>query len=324
MAGATDARQQAGAEEDTMKAIVVHRPGGADAMQYDDVARPAAGPGELLVRVRAAGVNPVDVAVRGGRFGNSRDRVPFIPGFDVAGEVATVGDGVTGFRVGDAVYAMLDLQRSATYAEYAVVKASEAAHKPASLDFAHAAGVPLVALTAYQAFFDTAGVKAGQTVLIQGGSGGVGSYAIQIAKVAGARVIAVASERNQDYMKSLGADVTVDYGRERFEDVARDVDVVLDTVGGETQQRSFAVLRRGGHLVSIVGPPSAALAKEHGVAATGILVRANGGQLAEIARWFDEGKVVPAETETLPLSRAREAHERIETRHTRGKIVLLP
>jgi NADPH:quinone reductase-like Zn-dependent oxidoreductase len=195
----------------TMKAVRIHAFGGPDVLVYEDAPKPKAGAGELLIRVKAAGVNPVDASVRAGRFGENRGRLPYVPGFDVAGVVETVGEGVEGFAEGDAVYAMLDLARGGAYAEYAVVKASEAAHKPQTLDFGQAAGVPLVALTVYQALFDTARLQAGETVLIQGGSGGVGSYAIQMAKAAGARVIAVASARNQDYMKRLGADVTVDY-----------------------------------------------------------------------------------------------------------------
>lgn len=307
-----------------MKAVRVHAFGGPEVLRYEDAPRPTPGPGELLVRVRAAGVNPVDAGVRAGSFGDFRARLPLVPGFDVAGVVDEVGDGVEAFTEGDDVYAMLDLERGGAYAQYVIVKTSEAAPRPETLDFIEAAGVPLVALTAQQVLFDTAGLQAGQTVLIQGGSGGVGSYAIQLAKAAGARVIAVASGRNQDYMKTLGADVTVDYERQRFEDVARDVDVVLDTVGGDTQTRSFAVLKRGGHLVSIVGRPSQELADERGVRASGILVRADGAQLASITRLFDAGRLQAAETTELPLERAREAHEQIETRHTRGKIVLVP
>jgi NADPH:quinone reductase-like Zn-dependent oxidoreductase len=308
----------------TTKAVRVHAFGGPEVLRYEDAPRPTPGPGELLVRVRAAGVNPVDAGVRAGRFGDFRARLPLVPGFDVAGVVDEVGEGVEAFTEGDDVYAMLDLERGGAYAQYVIVKVAEAAPKPETLDFLEAAGVPLVALTAQQALFDTAGLQAGQTVLIQGGSGGVGSYAIQIAKAAGARVIAVASARNQAYMKALGADVTVDYERQTFEDVARDVDVVLDTVGGDTQARSFAVLKRGGHLVSIVGRPPQDVAEQRGVKASGILVRANGAQLAAITRLFDDGRLVAAETSELPLERAREAHEQIETGHTRGKVVLVP
>ena len=308
----------------TMKAVRIHAFGGTDVLVHEDVPKPVAGAGELLVRVKAAGVNPVDASIRSGSRPQLSPTLPLVPGFDVAGIVETVGENVDGFAEGDAVYAMLDLARGGAYAQFAVVKAPEAAHKPRALDFDAAAGVPLVALTAYQALFDTAGLRAGQTLLIQGGSGGVGSYAIQLAKSAGARVIAVASARNQDYMQRLGADVTVDYGSQRFEDVARNVDVVLDTVGGETQERSFTVLKRGGWLVSIREAPSQALAEQFGVKTTRVLVRPSGRQLAEVGRMFDEGRLRPAALETMPLEQARRAHEQIETRHTRGKIVLIP
>ena len=306
----------------TMRAVQIAETGGVDVLKLETIDTPTPGEGELLVRVRAAGVNPVDASIRGGGFGGAA-RLPYTPGFDVAGTVTAVGEGVEGFAVDDAVFAMLDLRRGGGYAEYAIVKATEAAKKPESLTFEQAAGVPLVALTAHQALFDTANLKEGETVLIHGGSGGVGSHAVQLAKAAGATVIATASERNQEYLKELGADVTVDYRSQQFEDFADNVDVVLDTVGGETQRRSFAVLKEGGRLVSIVGLPHRNLAGPAGVAAGGILVRPNGEQLAKIAGMFDDGTMQPAALETMPLSDVREAHEQIETGHTRGKVVLV-
>ncbi len=308
----------------TMQAVRVHAFGGVDALQVERAPRPSPGQGEVLIRVRAAGVNPVDAAIRAGRFGNHRDRLPLVPGVDVSGTIAAMGAGVEDLAVGDRVFGMLELQRTGTYAEYVVAKRDEVARMPAALDFPQAAGVPLVALTAQQALFDTARLRAGETVLIQGASGGVGSYAIQLAKAAGARVIGVAGPDNQAYMRQLGADVTVDYSTQRIEDVARDVDVVLDTVGGDTQARSFTVLKRGGRLVSLVGPPSATLAAQHGVEARGILVHPSRVQLEAIARLFDDRQLVAAETTVLPLADVRVAHERIASRHTRGKIVLVP
>ena len=305
-----------------MRAVRVAETGGLDVLEVKRVAVPEPGEGELLVRVRAAGINPVDAKMRSGGFFAGADG-EYTPGFDISGTVAVVGEGVEGFKVDDAVYAMLDLRRGGAYAEYAIIKATEAAAKPESLSFEEAAGVPLVALTAYQALFDTADLRAGETVLIHGGSGGVGSHAVQLAKAAGATVIATASERNQDYLKQLGADITVDYRNQKFEDLAKDVDVVLDTVGGDTQRRSFAVLKRGGRLVSIVGLPHQNLAEPAGVTATGILVQPNGEQLAKIAAMFDDGTLKPAALTTMPLDDVTAAHEQIETGHTRGKVVLV-
>ena len=305
-----------------MRAVQVAESGGVEVLEVKRVPVPRPSEGELLVRVRAAGINPVDAKMRSGGFFAASEGT-YTPGFDVSGTVAAVGDGVEGFEVGDAVYAMLDLRRGGAYAEYAIVKVNEAAAKPESRSHEEAAGVPLVALTAYQALFDTADLKAGETVLIHGGSGGVGSHAVQLAKAAGATVVATASERNQDYLKELGADVAVDYRSQRFEDFAKDVDVVLDTVGGDTQRRSFDVLKRGGRLVSIVGLPHQALAEPAGVTATGILVKPNGEQLAKIAAMFDDGTLKPAALTTMPLDDVAAAHEQIETGHTRGKVVLV-
>ena len=306
-----------------IQAVRIAETGGTDVLKLESIDVPQPGEGEILVRVRAAGVNPVDAKMRASGAFLGEDRMPFTLGFDVSGTVVAVGDGVESFTEGDDILAMLDLRRGGGYAEYAIVKPSEAAKKPESLSFEQAAGVPLVALTAHQALFEHAKLKAGETVLIHGGSGGVGSHAVQLAKAAGATVIATASDRNQDYLKKLGADVCVDYRSQNFEDVAKDVDVVLDTVGGDTQKRSFDVLREGGRLVSIVGLPHRELAEPAGVAAIGFLVRPDGGQLATIAAMFDGGKLQPAALETLPLADAPKAHEQIETGHTRGKLVLV-
>lgn len=306
---------------DTMKAVRVHEFGGPEVLRYEETPRPKAGEGEMVVRVMAAAVNPVDAGVRAGRFRRGGGP-PLTPGYDVAGVVAEVGPGVSTFKPGDEVFAYLDLRRGGAYAEYCVVKEDEAARKPAGAGWSEAAAVPLTALTAWQALFDTAKLEAGQTVLIHGGSGGVGTMAVQLAKWKGARVIATASAENQDYLKELGVDVAVDYKAQKFEDVARDVDVVLDTVGGETRERSWGAMKKGGILVSIVGPVSGERAEAAGVRGANILVRPDGAQLAEIGRLMEEGKVKAVVSAELPLSEAQKAHEMIETRHTRGKIVL--
>jgi NADPH:quinone reductase-like Zn-dependent oxidoreductase len=304
-----------------MKAVRVDEFGDRSVLKVTNIGRPEPGAGELLVRVHAASVNPVDWKMRqhGDRMGM---KVPFTPGFDVSGVIESVGPGVTKFRAGDAIFAMLDLRRGGAYAEYAIVKESEAAMKPAKTSHVDAAAVPLVALTAWQALFDTAKLEKGQTVLIHGGSGGVGSFAVQLAKAKGAKVIATASKENLEFLKQLGADEAIDYRAQKFDEIVKEADVVLDTVGGDTQQRSFAVLKKSGMLVSIVGQPSKKKADEAGVRVAGILVKANGDELAEIGKMMESGAVKSFVSMTLPLTDVAKAHEQSETGHTRGKIVL--
>jgi NADPH:quinone reductase-like Zn-dependent oxidoreductase len=307
----------------TMRAVQIREFGGPEVLQVREIPTPSPGRGEILVRVLAAAVNPVDTGTRSGRSaGLTGAQLPYVPGFDVSGTVAAVGPGVDRFAVGDEVFAMLDLRRGGGYAEYAVVLEGEAALKPRGATPVEAASLPLVALTAWQALFETAGLEEGQTVLIHAGAGGVGSVAIQLAKWRGAHVIATASDYNQDFLRELGVDVPVDYRNQRFEDFARDVDVVLDPVGGETQVRSLGVLREGGVLVSIVGLGAEARSPSRDVRATSILVRPDGEQLGEIGRLIDAGALRPIVTYRFSLAEAPAAHEQSETRSTRGKIVL--
>lgn len=306
-------------EGDRMRAVVVHEFGSPDVLRIEMLPRPVPAPDELLVRVHAAGVNPVDALVRSGDWGLS---VPLVPGFDLSGVVAAVGSGVAEFRIGDEVFAMLDLRRPGSYAEYAVVKVEEAARKPYETSHAEAASLPLVALTGWQALFDRADLQAGQTVLIHAGAGGVGSIAIQLAKWKGATVIATASAHNHDFLRELGADVVIDYRTQRFEDVVRDLDVILDPIGGETQNRSLGVLRDGGILVSLVGLTAAARTPERNVRAVSMLVRPDPVQLRRIAELVEDGSVRPIVSHLLTLEGAPEAHIQSETGRTRGKIVL--
>lgn len=307
------------AQPQQMTAIRVNEFGGPEVLKIEAVDRPVPGDGELLVKVHAAAVNPIDWKIRAG----GRGAVPYTPGFDLSGVVEQVGGGAGKFKAGDAVYAMLDLRRGGAYAEYAIVKESEAAAKPAKASHVEASAIPLVTLTAWQALIDTADLQANQTVLIHGGAGGVGSVAVQLAKWKGAKVIATASKENHAFLKEIGADVMIDYRNEKFEEIAKDVDVVLDTIGGETRERSWQTLKPGGMLVSIVGGPSqeraAAAAK---VRAAGILVKPNSAQLMQIAELIDSGKLKPIVTHRMPLADAAKAHQQSETRHTRGKIVL--
>jgi NADPH:quinone reductase-like Zn-dependent oxidoreductase len=318
--GADPAPGGAGA---TMKAVRMHDYGTSSVLQFEDSPKPAAGAGQVLVRVRAAGVNPVDWKVRSGMFkGGMNIAMPAIPGYDVAGTVEALGEGVKSFKVGDEVYAYMSLSRGGGYAQYAVVGEKEAAIKPVKADFEHAAAVPVAALTAWQVLFDVAKLEAGQTVLVHAGAGGVGHFAVQFAKWKGAKVIATASASNHEFLKGLGADVVIDYKTQKFEDGAKDVDVVLDAVGGETTARSAAVLKKGGILVSIVGAPDPAPFAARGAKATPWLVQPSGKQLAEIAKLIDEGKVTPHVSQTLPLADAAKAQDMSETGKTRGKIVL--
>jgi NADPH:quinone reductase-like Zn-dependent oxidoreductase len=307
----------------TMAAVVIREFGGPDVLQVAEVPRPSPGPGEILVRVHAAAINPVDTQARAhGDRSVAHVRLPYVPGFDLSGVVAEVGEGVTRFAPGDAVYAMLHLRRGGAYAEYAIVLDTEAAPKPARASHAEAASLPLVALTAWQALFDTADLQPGETVLIHAGAGGVGSVAVQLAKWRGARVIATASQRNHEFLRSLGADVVIDYTTQRFEDVARDVDVVLDPIGGETQVRSLDTLRDGGRLVGLLGLTRAAQNPDRGIQATAILVDPHSAQLSHIATLVDDGNVRPIVSHLFTLDQAPEAHRQSETRRTRGKIVL--
>jgi NADPH:quinone reductase-like Zn-dependent oxidoreductase len=304
-----------------MSAVHIHAFGGPEVLQLDQVPRPVPGPGELLVRVHAASVNPVDTDIRDtGIPGLADARLPYVPGFDVSGVVAEVGAGVTRFAPGAEVFAMIDLRRGGAYAEYAIVKEREAAPRPTRITHVQAASLPLVALTAWQALFEYADLQPGQTVLIHAGAGGVGSIAIQLAKWRGARVITTASAANHEYVRALGADVAIDYRSQRFEDIARDVDVVLDPIGGETQLRSLATLRDGGVLVGLLGVSPAAAGRE--LRTIGMLVRPDAGQLADIGRLVEVGALEPMVSHRFALADVAEAHRQSETRRTRGKIVL--
>jgi NADPH:quinone reductase-like Zn-dependent oxidoreductase len=306
-----------------MKAVRIHNYGGPDVLRFEDAPRPTPGSGELLVRVHGASVNPIDSKFRAGYLKDFMPHtLPSIPGWDVSGVVEAVGSGVTKFKRGDEVYARPDVSRDGAYAEYAVVKETEAALKPKSVDHVHAAAIPVVALAAWQALFDKGGLNKGQKVLIHGAAGGVGSFAVQLAKWKGAHVIGTASGKNQSLLRELGGDEIIDYEKNRFEDVVHDADVVLDTIGGDTQNRSWKVLKKGGILVSIVSPPSAKEAAKHGVRSEFFSAKPDSSQLAQIAELVDSGKLKPIVETVLPLSDARRAHEMYEKRHARGKTVL--
>ena len=307
----------------TMKAVVIHSYGGREVLVSEDMPVPEITDDEVLIRVHAAGVNPVDWKVRAGYLSEMLPyEFPLILGWDVSGTVAKAGSKVTRLSVGDEVYALADISRNGAYAEFIAVKGDGVALKPDSLDHVHAASVPLAALTAWQAMFGAADLSEGQRILIHAAAGGVGSFAVQFAKWKGAHVLGTASARNREFLLGLGADEVIDYTTTPFEDVAVDVDVVLDAMGGETQERSWKTLRSDGILVSILGPPDENKATEFGVRSAGVFVQPNAGQLAEIAQLIDSGDIKPVVTEVLPMADVAKAHEMSETEHVRGKIVL--
>jgi NADPH:quinone reductase-like Zn-dependent oxidoreductase len=304
-----------------MKAIRIHQYGGPEVLAQVEMQRPAPGANEVLTKVQATSVNPFDWKVRAGYM---KDFLPLtFPatlGWDVSGTVDAVGPDVTRFKRGDEVYTRLEA--GGGYAEYAVANETIVAEKPSTLNHVLAAAVPTAGLTAWQALFEVAQLRAGQKVLIHAAAGGVGSFAVQFAKAKGAYVIGTSSSKNQSLLRELGVDKPVDYQQARFEDVTRNVDVVFDTMGGETQERSFKVLKQGGILVSIVQPPSPAQAAKAGVRALFYGAHPSSSDLAEIARLIDSGKVKPVVETVLPLAEARRAHELSQSGHVRGKIVL--
>jgi NADPH:quinone reductase-like Zn-dependent oxidoreductase len=307
----------------TMKAARVHAFGGPEAIEFEDIAVPRPGEGEILVKVAAAGVGPWDGWIRSGHSALPQP-LPLTLGSDISGVITAVGHDVMDFAVGEAVYGVTNARFTGSYAEYALASAHMMAGKPERLSHAQAASVPVVAVTAWQALFEQARVDAGSTVLIHGAAGNVGTYAVQLAKQAGARVIATGSAEAFKRLKALGADTVVDYRVERFEDVAQSIDTVIDLVGGETQARSFAVLKRGGVLISAVSQPDAALAERHGVTAKFFLVDVTTMHLTRLGEMIDAGELIPSQVTTLPFAEVHKAHEMLDGLRLRpsGKVVL--
>lgn len=305
-----------------MTACRVHSFGPPAVIGLERVEMPVPGEGEVLVRVRAAGVGPWDGWIRAGRSVLPQP-LPLTLGSDLSGIVEAVGPGVKAFQHGDAVFGVTNPRFVDAYAEYAVASAGMITRRPARLGDIDAASIPVIATTALEAV-ERVGPLAGRTVLIHGAAGCVGAFAVQLARRAGARVIATAGERDLDYVRGLGADVAVDYRADRFEGVARDVDAVLDFVGGESQQRSFAVLRRSGTLVSAVSEPDQALARKHGVSAVFFLVKVTTERLAALAKLIVSGTLSTDVGAVMPLASVRRAHDMLDGARprVRGKIVL--
>lgn len=307
----------------TMKAYRVHEFGGPEVIRAEQIERPAPEADEVLVKVHAAGVGPWDGWIRSGHSALPQP-LPLTLGSDICGVVEAVGENVRSFKAGDAVYGVTNPRFIGAYADYAIASATMIALKPKTIDDIEAASIPVIAVTAKQALFDQAGLKQGNSVLIHGAAGNVGAYAVQLAHKAGIRVIATGSAGDVDEIKSLGADQVIDHRASRFEEQVFEVDAVIDLVGGETQTRSFAVLKKGGKLVSAVSKPDQELASKHGVTAAFFLVAVSTAELNEIAAMVDGGFLKTNVGDVLPLSDAIAAHEMLEGTRARnkGKIIL--
>jgi NADPH:quinone reductase-like Zn-dependent oxidoreductase len=304
----------------TMKAERIHAFGGPEVLQLEEIELPRPGSHELLIRVHAAGVNPADWKLREGHYGHPH--LPSTLGRDFSGVIEALGPDVELFRVGEEVFGCAS-EHHGSYAEYAIAPTIQVAEKPPGLDHLQAAALPIAALTAWQALFDKANLQPGQRVLIQAAAGGVGTFAVQFAKWKGAYVLGTASPQHAPLLRQLGADEVIDYHATRFEEVARNVDVVLDAIGGETQERSWQTLKRGGILVSLLQPPSEQAAAAHGV--RGVLLHfepARRQQLTQIADLVASGRVKVIMAKVFPLAQAAAAHTLSQTGHIAGKIVL--
>jgi len=305
----------------SMKAARIHEFGGPKVIQIEQIPIPQPGKGEVLIRIAAASVNPVDYKIREGKFPPvTAKQLPVTLGRDFSGMVEQVGSGVEGFTKGRRVFGMVG--GDASYAEYAVIKAAYLAPIPVSFDFLSAAAVPLAAQTAWQALFTNGQLKAGQSVLIQGASGGVGHFAVQLAKARGATVYATGSEKSKDFIKSLGADYVIEYGKQHFEDVCSDLDLVVNLVSGDMQQRAWSVLREGGILVSTLSKPDAGRPDAQGKRGVFFLVEPSGSQLQEIADMMASGKLQITLDMTFELDKAAQAQRYLEEAHVQGKVVL--
>jgi NADPH:quinone reductase-like Zn-dependent oxidoreductase len=315
-------------DPDTMQAIRVHEFGGPEKLSCERVPRPTPGPGEVLVRVEAAGVNPIDWLVREGYADEALNpTLPYVPGWDLSGTVESLGDGVTAFSPGDAVFGLVGMpDPGRTYATYAAVAADDVVAKPASLDHAEAAAVPMAALTAWHALFEAGDLRADQRVLVHAAAGGVGHMAVQFADHAGAHVVGTASGRNEAFLRELGVDEFVNYREQAFESVVDGVDLVLDAVGGETLERSLDAVADGGRIVTLPEPPGEAVVDRarsaRNAAVEWFSVEPDSTTLAEVRTRIEAGQVAPTVSETFPLAEAAAAQKTSKAGHVRGKLVL--
>jgi NADPH:quinone reductase-like Zn-dependent oxidoreductase len=305
-----------------VRKVRIHGFGGPDVLRVDEVEQSMADALQVLVSVKAAGINPVDFKIRNGQYpAVKEDRLPYTLGRDVSGIVEQCGAQATQFQIGDAVLGLVGIGGGG-YAEKAVLEQNALARKPGSIDHVHAGAIPLAGLTAWQGLFRRGQLKQGQSVLIHGGAGGVGHFAIQFAKAKGARVLTTVATRDIEFARGLGADVVIDYQTQRFEDQARDLDMVFDLIDGETRERSWKLLKRGGVLVSTLTEPSQEKAKEYGVRALRYTAEANGVELAEIVDLVAAGKVKPSVQNTFRLEQAAQALAVVERGGSVGKVVL--
>jgi NADPH:quinone reductase-like Zn-dependent oxidoreductase len=306
----------------THQAVRIHSYGEKEVLSLESTPIPSINPDDVLVKIHATSINPVDWKVRKGYLQSFLPhKLPLVLGWDFAGEIVALGEQVTQWKIGDAVYSRPDITRDGTYAEYIAVRAKEIASKPKTLNWQEAAAVPLVALTAWQSLYELAKLQKGEKVLIHAGAGGVGTFAIQLAKLRGAFVYTTCSTRNLDLLQSLGADTVIDYTQEDFSKL-RDIDVVFDTVGGETQEKSWQVLKRGGRLVSIINPPNVETATKHGVTPLFCFVQPNAVQLTELTNLIDAGKITIIIDSVFTLKDIAQAQTKSETGRARGKIVI--
>jgi NADPH:quinone reductase-like Zn-dependent oxidoreductase len=306
-----------------MKAVRAHTRGGPETLVYEDAPLPHLALGDALVRVHAAAITPTEFTWNSTwTSSDGKDRRPIVPSYEVSGIVENVAADVSDVKVGDEVYGLLNFWHDGAAAEYVAARAADIAPKPKSLAHVHAAAVPLSGLTAWQALFDHANLSARDRVLIHGAAGGVGTFAVQFAHWRGAHVIGTASQGKASFLRELGADEVLDYNSVRFEDKVRDVDVVVDTVGGDTLERSWGILRRGGVLVTVVGDAPEEKSAKYGVRGVSFLVQPSRIQLGKISELIDAGTIRPIIDTVFPLAHAREAYERGLLGHNRGKMVL--
>jgi NADPH:quinone reductase-like Zn-dependent oxidoreductase len=306
-----------------MNAVRTHHRAGPEQLVFEAAPRPIPYADDVLVEVHAAGVTPSELTWDSSFVSaDGRSRLPAIPSHELSGVVAAVGEDAAGLAVGDAVYGLTDFSRDGAAAEFQLVRSSELAPKPTSLDHVHAAAIPLSGLTAWQALHDHGRLSKGQRVLIHGGAGGVGNFAVQLARIAGAEVITTAAAADRDFLRAIGADEVLDYRAEPFDERVREIDLVVDTVGGSVLERSFAVTRQGGTIVSVAEQPDSRLAAEHDVRTAFFVVDPNRDQLIALAALVDQGRLRAEVMKVFELPSARDAFETGLRDHVRGKLVL--